>query len=127
MNTATFADGTEFRFDRLGGVERNEALPGAIEVLHRDAKGYVLVRTFVYLDGRRLGPEEDWHDLTPELAPIAARKERDRRIKDAHHAQRLSLHDAVLWCVRVCLPPELVGYVLDCLPGPADVARHGGD
>ena len=27
MNTATFANGTKFRFDGLGGGERNEALP----------------------------------------------------------------------------------------------------
>lgn len=114
-STATFPDGSLFRFEPFDSVERNECLPGAIEALHRDRKGYVLVRTFTYLDGRQLGPEEEWARLAPELARIGADELRIRRMRYRHEARRISLGEAVRWCTKVCLPRELAGYVLDSL------------
>src|SRR4030095_5046660 len=68
-----------------------------------------------YLDGRKLGPEEDLYELAPDLFIRGAAVERDRRTKSVLAIRPITNREAVVWCVNTQIPKPLRGYLLDIL------------
>ena len=93
-----------------------DTLPNGDNHLYQTKQGeFFLLLQQSYLDGRKLGPEEDLYELAPDLFAPGAGEERGRRTKSVFTIQPLTNKEAVVWCVKTQIPKQLRGYMLDIL------------
>ena len=93
-----------------------DTLPTGDNHLYQTKQGeFFLLFQQSYLDGRKLGPEEDLYELAPDLFIRGAADERDRRTKSVFAIRPITNREAVVWCVNTQIPKQLRGYLLDVL------------
>ena len=93
-----------------------DTLPTGDNHLYQTKQGeFFLLFQQSYLDGRKLGPEEDLYELAPDLFIRGAAVERDRRTKSVLAIRPITNREAVVWCVNTQIPKQLRGYLLDIL------------
>jgi hypothetical protein len=69
---------------------------------------FFLLLMQLYVDGRKLGPQESWVDLrrTPNLVS---------RIKVGSEIKPLTSREALEWSIKTQIPETLRGYLLDSI------------
>ena len=90
---------------------------GDDELYQTRSGAFFLVAKETWLDGRRLKPDEDVHDLAPELQPLTIHvsAERKKRIKIARTIIPLTRREALIWTIRIRLPETFREYVLEAI------------
>jgi hypothetical protein len=85
--------------------------------MYRTPEGELfLVITGTEVDGRRLGPNDDWP------SDFGLEDQFSGRVIKYAEFHLLTPQEALVWCIRHLIPSTLRGCLLDCVP-PNDTAR----
>jgi hypothetical protein len=101
-----------------------DTLPTGDNHLYQTKQGeFFLLLQQSYLDGRKLGPEEDLYELAPDLFVRGAGEERSRRTKAPGHPTDHEQRSGV-WCVKPVLKTVSRALPLDILLNWKSARHH---
>jgi hypothetical protein len=117
----TTINGKTYDTDRAKQVAADDYC-SSVSTLYRTAKGeFFLVRADSYLDGRKLAPMEELHEIALEIEPNTARLapevviERKRRLKWVDTVIPMTQREAMSWCIKAFVPECFRGYLLESI------------